>query len=416
MDDSLADRYRKVRQQSLNLCAPFEPEDYQVQPMDDASPPKWHLAHVTWFFETFILKPHLRDYRPCNNVFEALFNSYYNGVGNPYPRPKRGLLSRPTLQEVLAYRAHVDEYMLGLLQGELTSELNFRVELGLHHEQQHQELILTDAKYNLGNNPLKPAYREAPRDECLAPVVNWLEYAGGLVEVGAGGTDSFVFDNETPRHQVYLAPYCLASHPVSNGEFMAFIRDGGYERPELWLSDGWGHLASLGEEHWDAPLYWRKVGDDFVEYGLTGEQPVDPNQPVCHVSGYEADAYARWKGCRLPSEAEWEHVASRMAVTGNFVESERLHPVSQSADDGGIAGLFGDVWEWTASGYSHYPGFKPFEGQLGEYNGKFMANQWVLRGGSCATPLSHIRPSYRNFFYPLDRWQFSGIRLARDAV
>ena len=400
----------------MNLCAPFEPEDYQVQPMDDASPPKWHLAHVTWFFETFILKPYLRDYRPCNNAFEALFNSYYNGVGNPYPRPKRGLLSRPTLKEVLAYRAHIDEYMLGLLQGELTPELNFRVELGLNHEQQHQELILTDAKYNLGNNPLKPAYREALRGECLAQTVNWLEYAGGLVEVGAGGTGGFVFDNETPRHQVYLEPYCLASHPVSNGEFMAFVRDGGYERPELWLSDGWRHLASLGEEHWDSPLYWRKAGDDFVEYGLTGEQPVDPNQPVCHVSGYEADAFARWQGNRLPSEAEWEHVASRVAVTGNFVESERLHPVSQSVASDGIAGLFGDVWEWTASGYSHYPGFKPFKGQLGEYNGKFMANQWVLRGGSCATPLSHIRPSYRNFFYPLDRWQFSGIRLARDAA
>jgi len=410
----LAERYLSVRKQSLALCLPLEVEDYQIQPMPDASPPKWHLAHVTWFFETFLLKPFSKNYRVFDPYFGTLFNSYYNGVGKPFSRDNRGFLSRPTLARVFEYRDYVDEKMLELVQTSMTDELLFRLQLGLNHEQQHQELILTDIKYNLGRNPLRPAYVEQQVADSAEFNPGWVEFNGGLVESGTNAGKAFVFDNETPRHPVFLQPYRLSTHLVSNGEFIAFIEDGGYDRSELWLSDGWAGLQAQQEERWSMPLYWRKQAGNYFEYRLTGEQLVDPNCPVCHVSAYEADAYARWKGSRLPTEQEWEHAAEDAPVEGIFVESKLFHPLGQRGD--GIQSQFGNVWEWTQSGYGAYPSFRPFDGQLGEYNGKFMANQLVLRGGSCASPGSHIRPTYRNFFYPPDRWQFSGIRLAQDLI
>jgi ergothioneine biosynthesis protein EgtB len=413
-ESQLVELYLSVRNQSLALCTPLEIEDYQIQPMDDASPPKWHLAHVTWFFETFLLKPFSNNYRVFDPSFEMLFNSYYNGVGKPFARANRGFLSRPTLARVLEYRHYVDEKMLELIQTSMIDETGFRIQLGLNHEQQHQELILTDIKYNLGNNPLKPVYVEQKADDCAEFNADWVEFEGGLVESGTDAGREFVFDNETPRHQVFLPPFRLSTHLVSNGEFVEFIEDGGYERPELWLSDGWAGLQAQQDQRWSMPLYWRKEGDSYFEYCLAGEQLADPNRPVCHVSAYEADAYARWKGSRLPTEYEWEHAAADAPVQGNFVESKLFHPSGQGGE--GMQSQFGNVWEWTQSGYGAYPSFKPFDGQLGEYNGKFMANQLVLRGGSCASPRSHIRPTYRNFFYPPDRWQFSGIRLAQDLM
>lgn len=397
--------------------------------MDDASPPKWHLAHVTWFFETFLLRTSLSGYRVFNEAFHTLFNSYYNGVGQPFTRAHRGFLSRPILSEIIAYREHVDEAMVQLMTKGLSPDLLFKIELGLHHEQQHQELILTDIKYNLGNNPLQPAYSKRQLPSSEEEALQWREFEGGLIEIGANPDREFVFDNETPRHQVFLQPYKVATQLVTNQEFIEFIEDDGYSRAELWLSDGWSHLQ---EKNWTKPLYWQCEGSEFIEYCLSGVQPVDPHQAVCHVSGYEADAFARWKSCRLISESEWEHAAQTAPIAGNFVESGLLHPTGSSigssvdspvakniggsgaraADD--LCSMFGNVWEWTSSSYGCYPGYQPFEGQLGEYNGKFMANQLVLRGGSCATPKLHIRATYRNFFYPPDRWQFSGIRLARD--
>ncbi len=413
--ESLLDRYVKVRRQTEALCEPLAIEDYQVQPMDDASPPKWHIAHVTWFFETFILKQLQPGYREFHPQFEYLFNSYYNGVGQPYPRPRRGFLSRPTLDEVLAYRSHVDDAMTDLLGTADNTDVLTRTELGLNHEQQHQELLLTDLKYNLGNNPLKPEYVAANTIATNSTPLTFRAYEGGIREIGATGEEAFTFDNELPRHQVLTTDFELAERPVSNGEFIEFIEDGGYERHELWLSDGWAHLNSLHENRWQGPLYWRVKDGQYFNYSLSGgENPVDASAPVCHVSGYEADAFARWKGCRLPTEPEWEVAAAECAISGNFVESRQFHPCGTPADADGLQQIYGDVWEWTSSAYGPYPGFKPLAGQLGEYNGKFMANQLVLRGGSCATPHDHIRSTYRNFFYPPDRWQFSGIRLARD--
>lgn len=418
--------YDRVRQRSLALVAPLEAEDYQVQPMADASPPKWHLAHVTWFFETFILSQALEGYRAFHPDFEQLFNSYYNGVGEPYPRAARGFLSRPTTTEVLAYRQHVDDAMQRLMAASLPESLAAKIVLGLNHEQQHQELLLTDLKCNLGQNPLKPAYRQAELPACQAAPMGFVEFAGGECTLGAPAGAGFAFDNEGPAHQALLRAFQLGSRPVTNGEYLAFIEDGGYERHELWLSDAWAHLKSLGDARWQAPLYWSQAADGSrSRYALTGgEAPLDLAEPVCHLSAYEADAYARWRGCRLPTEAEWEHAASSCALEGHFAGSGRYQPGGIDAGPGGPAPesagkqalhqMFGDVWEWTSSSYSPYPGFKPWPGQLGEYNGKFMANQLVLRGGSCATPEGHIRATYRNFFYPKDRWQFAGVRLARD--
>lgn len=397
--------------------------------MADASPPKWHLAHTTWFFETFLLKPFVPGYRAFDERFEYLFNSYYNGVGNPYPRARRGMLSRPTVAEIYDYRRHVDAAMTVLLDGPEDEEITARVVLGLHHEQQHQELLLTDLKYNLGTNPLQPAYRDDLRDRYAevggAGTTGFVEFDGGIVDVGADGS-TFCFDNEQPRHQVLLRPFALADAPVSSGEFLAFIDDGGYRRPELWLSDGWAHLKTVAPLDSDdalpsatpraGPLYWTRRGSDWFEYRLSGPAPVDGSAPVSHVSFYEADAFARWAGARLPLEQEWEHAAARQTVAGNFADAEVLHPLPTPPADGAgaLRQLYGDVWEWTASPYVPYPGYRTLPGTLGEYNGKFMSNQLVLRGGSCVTQPGHVRASYRNFFYPADNWQFTGIRLARD--
>ena len=417
--EGLADFYARVRAQSEALCKPLAIEDSGVQPMDDASPPKWHLAHTTWFFETFLLRAFEAGYKSIDDRYETLFNSYYNGVGNPYPRPRRGFLSRPTVGEVYAYRAHVDAAMAGLLNRD-EDEVRRRIELGLNHEQQHQELMLTDLKVNLGLNPLKPAYREDLDSEASRwRPLKFDDHAGGILSVGAGGP--FCFDNELPRHRVLLEPFALADRLVTNAEFLQFMEDGGYESPALWLSDGW---AAVRANRLNCPLYWRRQDGEWLEYRLGGERALAPADPVVHVSAYEADAYARWAGCRLPTEFELESAASPLDPgAGNFADDGRLHPagVERRERDGdrnpdSVAGnqLFGDAWEWTSSAYGPYPGYRSPPGTLGEYNGKFMSSQLVLRGGSCATPRGHVRASYRNFFYPPNRWQFSGIRLARD--
>ena len=401
--------YIRIRQATTALCDTLEPEDFVVQSMPDVSPTKWHLAHTTWFFENFILKPRLDRFEPFHERYHYLFNSYYYSVGQMHRRPERGLLSRPTVREIMDYRRHVDERMQELLAGAISEELDFLVRLGLNHEQQHQELMLTDIKHVFAQNPLFPALKRkaAASTGATVPELGFIAQPGGIQEIGARG-DSFCFDNETPRHRVLIRDFALASRPVTNGEYLEFIRDGGYETTTLWLSDGWGTVCEQG---WQRPLYWQPSLEE--EFTLGGLQPLDPNAPVCHVSYYEADAFARWAGARLATEAEWELAAADSAIAGNFVESGELHPVSASARSP-LQQIYGDVWEWTQSPYSCYPGFTPLAGSLGEYNGKFMCNQLVLRGGSCATPIDHIRPSYRNFFYPDSRWQFSGIRLAKD--
>jgi ergothioneine biosynthesis protein EgtB len=409
-----AEAYRAVRELTETLCAPLQTEDYVVQSMPDVSPTKWHLAHTTWFFETFVLAEARRDYVAVDPQYGYLFNSYYNAVGERHARPQRGLLSRPTVREVRAYRAAIDERMGRLLEsGALSERLRAVVEVGLHHEQQHQELMLMDIKHVFACNPLKPAYRAAAPAPARAPALRWVGCDGGLVEVGhAGG--SFAFDNEGPRHRVYLEPFELGSRLVTNGEYLAFVDDGGYEQPEHWLADGWDAIRTQG---WRAPLYWERRDGAWWVYTLGGMRPVDPGEPVCHVSFYEADAFARWAGARLPTEAEWEVAASRAPVRGNFVECGTYHPqaAGEAAEGSGLRQLWGDVWEWTASPYVAYPGFAPLEGALGEYNGKFMSGTVVLRGGCCATSITHIRATYRNFFAPSSRWPFGGLRLARDA-
>ena len=409
-EQGLAERYAAVRACSEALCQPLCIEDYGVQPMDDASPPKWHLAHTTWFFETFLLAEFLDSHRPVNARYEMLFNSYYNGVGEPFPRPRRGHLSRPTVGEVKDYRATVDSAMAALLERD-DEEIRRRIELGLQHEQQHQELILTDLKYNLGLNPLKPAYRkELDATAANARPLAFTEHEGGDQRIGGDGA-AFCFDNELPRHRVWLAPFALADRLVTNGEYLAFMRDGGYRNPAWWLADGWDAACA---NRWRKPLYWREQDGLWFEYRLGGEQPLALSDPVVHVNGFEADAYARWAGCRLPTEFEWEAAAQGLdPAVGNFADAGRLHPGGRSSAQGQ---MFGDLWEWTASAYGPYPGYRPLAGTLGEYNGKFMSSQLVLRGGSCATPKGHVRASYRNFFRPGDRWQFSGIRLAKDAA
>jgi ergothioneine biosynthesis protein EgtB len=407
--------YAAVRRQTLNLCEPLEIEDYGVQPMEDVSPPKWHLAHTTWFFETFILKQRVPAYEPFHETFETLFNSYYNGVGRPFPRAQRGYLSRPTVEQVKAYRSYVDDAMQVLLGDGQDQPLIDQVTLGLHHEQQHQELLLTDLKYNFGHNPLFPVYGGGPEVGAQADDLHFNSFDGGVAEVGATG--DFCFDNELPRHTVLLQPFQLANRLVTNGEYLQFMEDGGYRRPDLWLSDGWSKVASAG---WSAPLYWREQDGQWMEYRLDGLHELDLNLPVIHVSGFEAAAFAAWSDARLPTEFEWEHAAAACPVQGTFVESQCFHPNAGVGEAGvGEAGedlyqLYGEAWQWTSSSYAPYPGYRPLPGALGEYNGKFMSSQLVLKGGSCVTPRSHTRVSYRNFFYPPDRWQFSGIRLAQD--
>lgn len=411
---ALQARFAQVRATSEAICAPLQTEDYVIQSMPDVSPPKWHLAHVTWFFEAFILKPYFAGYRTPNAAFDHLFNSYYETHGTPFPRPRRGLLSRPGVDEVYRFRAHVDQAMTELLAqppAEHLDEIIRRVELGLQHEQQHQELMLMDIKHILAQNPLHPVYRDdlaQPRPSSPERP-RWHEYAGGVQHIGHAGSD-FAFDCETPRHRQFVEDFQLAERLVSNREYLSFITDGGYARPELWLSDGWDLIQQAG---WNAPLYWLREDASWHEMTLGGLRPLDLEAPVCHISYYEADAFARWAGARLPSEAEWEVAAADQPLRGNFLESDYLQPVAAPPGHDGPRQLFGDVWEWTASAYLPYPGFRPLEGSLGEYNGKFMSGQMVLRGGCCATPESHLRVTYRNFFQPAMRWQFAGLRLAR---
>ncbi|ORE90847.1 ergothioneine biosynthesis protein EgtB [Aurantimonas sp. 22II-16-19i] len=407
----VADRYRHVRATSRDLGAPLSDADATVQSMPDASPAKWHLAHTTWFFETMVLKPHLPDYEVFDESFNYLFNSYYETIGERQPRPRRGMITRPHLDTVFAYRDHVDAAVETLLDRAASPDVAELVELGCHHEQQHQELLLTDILHLFDQSPLKPAYRD-PQPLGIAEdpgEARFISFDGGIVEIGHGG-GSFAFDCEGPRHEALLEPYGLADRLVTNGEFMAFIEDGAYANPLLWLSAGWADILA---NKWDKPFYWQKRDGEWWTMTLRGAQPVDPNAPVTHLSYFEADAFATWAGKRLPSEFEWENAAAGLSMDGNFAGSGRLRP-KPAAPGEGLRQMFGDVWEWTRSPFSPYPRFKPVEGAVGEYNGKFMCGQFVLRGGSCATPEGHIRATYRNFFPPDARWQFSGLRLAED--
>jgi ergothioneine biosynthesis protein EgtB len=413
------ERFIEVRRESEALTANLTPEDQSIQSMPDVSPTKWHLAHTTWFFETFILTRFDPDYRMFDPAFAYLFNSYYEAAGPRHPRPERGLLSRPTVDVVAAYRDYVGAAMTRLIEEappEAWLDAAPLVELGLQHEQQHQELILMDIKHVFSINPLLPAY-QAPRPEIREPAapLAWLEFAGGLVETGHGGA-AFAFDNEMPRHKVWLDPFRLASRPVSCGEYLGFIEAGGYQRPEFWLSDGW---AVVNQQGWEAPLYWSRNGCEWTIFTLSGRFRLNLAEPVCHVSFFEANAFAKWAGKRLPSEAEWEIAALDLPVAGNFADSRHFHPradgtVQASGDKPVLRQIFGDVWEWTASPYIPYPRFRAAAGAVGEYNGKFMCNQMVLRGGAAVTPAGHVRATYRNFFPPSARWAFAGLRLAED--
>jgi ergothioneine biosynthesis protein EgtB len=410
----LRERFAAVRRGSLALCEPLTPEDMMVQSCPEASPAKWHLAHTAWFFESFVLREFASGYKIFNADFPWLFNSYYQTFAEFPDKRLRASFSRPEIAEILGYRSYVDAAVDRLLTEDAPEEALRRIELGLNHEEQHQELLLTDVKHALYTNPLQPAYLEAEQItvETEAPPLRFIAYDGGLVEIGQNEPESFGFDNERPRHRVWLEQFQLASRLVTCGEYAEFLADGGYARPELWLSAGW---QTVQEQGWSAPLYWRKCEGAWTIGSLRGKRPLAAvaANPVAHVSYFEADAYARWKGCRLATEAEWEHAAARQPVAGNLLESGRLEPVATHDEPDEPIQIFGDCWEWTASAYLGYPGFRPLAGSLGEYNGKFMSGQMVLRGGSCVTPRRHIRASYRNFFSPETRWQFSGIRLAR---
>lgn len=418
---SLAAEFVRVRGRSVALVAPLAAEDTVVQSMPDVSPTKWHLAHTTWFFEQFLLMRE-GDYRPLQQDWLYLFNSYYESVGPRHQRVQRGLLSRPTLAEVLDYRARVDERVLAVLERDIDEALTAVLRLGLQHEQQHQELMLTDIKHVFSVNPLEPAYQAtatAPTEGRTTPL-RWIAGAEGLHEIGHPGASpdggDFAFDSETPRHRVFVAPHRLASRPVINAEYREFIRDGGYATPAVWMSEGWAAVQNRG---WRGPMYWDEAGE--TEFTLAGRREISADAPVCHLSYFEADAFARWAGARLPTEAEWELAAaalpelSAVLAGAHWADAGYLHPRPARDAGPGPVQLFGDVWEWTQSPYVAYPGYRPLPGALGEYNGKFMCGQWVLRGGSCVTPAGHLRASYRNFFYPPDRWQFMGLRLAQDA-
>jgi ergothioneine biosynthesis protein EgtB len=412
----LLEPYRRVRATTERLASVLSPEDQTVQTMADVSPTKWHRAHVTWFFETFVLGEYADSYRTFNDAFGYIFNSYYEAVGARHPRPERGLLSRPGVHEIAAYRAHVDGAMEELLDSPPQPGLTDLVVLGLHHEQQHQELIVMDIKHVLSRNPLHPRYLPAGSEPLgiAPPKAGWIEHEGGPVEIGHHG-QGFGFDNEFPVHTVHMVPFGLADRPVTCGDWLSFMEDEGYERPEFWLSDGW---ATVNAQGWDSPLYWTRDPerpDHWLQFTLSGVRPVDPDEPVCHVSYYEADAFAHWTGLRLPTEAEWETIALSNGEGDNFLREDAVtngapHPQPALSKNA----MFGDTWEWTSSAYTPYPGFRAAPGAVGEYNGKFMVSQYVLRGGSCATPEGHVRATYRNFFPPGARWAFSGVRLAKD--
>ncbi len=407
-DPDLTARYEEVRRLSLDIAAPLSDADATIQPMPDASPAKWHLAHTSWFFETFVLRDHLPGYRVHDEDWAYLFNSYYEGEGERHARPRRGMLSRPSLDEIRAWRAAVDEALLGAI-GDLPAGI---IELGLNHEQQHQELMLMDLTATFAENPLRPALweSEAKPPAALASPLHWVEGRQGPAEIGHGG-EGFAFDSEGPRHRVHLHPHALADRPVTNAEWLGFIQAGGYADPLLWLADGWAWVQA---EKVEAPLYWLRQGGAWSRFGLDGLAPLGLAEPVCHISYYEADAFARWSGARLPTEAEWESAAQGIdPLSGNQLDA--AGPVRpRPAEGAGLRQMFGDVWEWTLSAFLPHPGFRPAEGAVGEYNGKFMCSQMVLRGGCCATPRGHVRASYRNFYYPHQRWMFSGLRLARD--
>jgi len=407
----ILDRYRRIRAFTEDLCRTLQTEDYVIQSMADVSPTRWHLAHTSWFFETFLLQPHLEGYRVPDEQYGYLFNSYYNAIGAQFDRPSRGLLSRPTVAEVYEYRRIVDEAMVQLVQSAPESawgKLHSVIEVGLNHEQQHQELMLTDIKHVFSVNPLRPAFCEpAPVPSGAVTPAGWAHFDEGIRSVGHGD-EGFAYDNEGPRHRVFLEPFRLSTRLVTSGEYRAFIADGGYEKSELWLDAGW---AVVREKGWRAPIYWEQRDGEWMEFTLAGMRPLQDDTPVCHVSYFEADAYARWAGARLPTEFEWEAAVGDSPIEGNFVDDGVMHPVPARGGKG-VTQAFGDVWEWTMSHYSPYPGYRPAAGAIGEYNGKWMCGQFVLRGGSCATTRDHMRLTYRNFFGPAARWQFSGIRLA----
>ncbi|GER85936.1 ergothioneine biosynthesis protein EgtB [Dictyobacter vulcani] len=413
---SLLDTYSRVRHFSEQLCTPLVTEDYVIQSMPDVSPTRWHLAHTSWFFETFLLEPNLPDYVSPHPQYAFLFNSYYNSIGERHCRPKRGLISRPTVQEIYGYRQYVDTSISSFLttcDEETLQKVAPVLTLGIHHEQQHQELMVTDIKHVLSCNPLHPVYQEqAMQPAKQLPALGWISYPEKLAWIGYN-QDGFSYDNEGPYHREFVDAYQLGSRLITNGEYLQFIKDGGYQNPLLWLSSGW---STVQTEQWQAPLYWEMHDGNWMTMTLSGLRPIEPAEPVCHVSYYEADAYARWADARLATEAEWELAARQLPVEGNFVENKKFHPVplTASTTPEKPAQMYGDVWEWTQSAYLPYRGYKPAAGALGEYNGKFMCNQFVLRGGSCATSVTHIRPTYRNFFPPDARWQFTGIRLARE--
>lgn len=411
--ESLKEQFQSVRSFSHYLVEPLETEDFVIQPMENASPTKWHLAHTSWFFETFVLGKFQKDFESLHPQYAYFFNSYYLQTGVPFSRAKRGMLSRPTVKDVFDYRYYVNEQIENFINN-ITDEIWEKaapvVEIGIHHEQQHQELILTDLKYLLAQNPLLPTYRDRIIQESPGPKeIKWIAFDEGTVKIGNKGKE-FTYDNEHPRHRTYVQNYELANRLVTNKEYLEFINDGGYERSELWLDEGW---STVQREGWNTPLYWYKSNNTWMYFTLSGSRRIDENEPVTHISYYEADAFARWKGVRLPTEQEWEHACGKRFIDGNFVENNQFHPIATETTEGDLQQMFGNVWEWTMSSYSPYPNYKPLPGALGEYNGKFMANQYVLRGGSCATSKSHIRKTYRNFFHADARWQFSGIRLAR---
>ncbi|RUO66310.1 ergothioneine biosynthesis protein EgtB [Pseudidiomarina planktonica] len=412
LEQTLLAQYMSVRAQTMALIEPLSAEDMMLQSMPDASPTKWHLAHTTWFFETFLLQPHLSGYQPFNEAYQYLFNSYYETVGERHPRPQRGLLSRPLLTEILDYRAHVDAGMQRLLATP-TSEIESAVTIGLHHEMQHQELLQTDIKHALSLNPyalnLDAAASPEAANSDTQQSPEFIYFAGGLSQVGTDANECFAYDCEQPRHQVFIPEFSLCERLVTNGEWLEFMQDNGYQNPQLWLSDGW---ATVQQEGWQAPLYWHRDGEKWMTMTQQNRVPLDLNAPVCHISYYEADAFARWRGCRLPTEFEWEFAAQAAEINGNFLESGHLLPQAAPPQPG-LKQLFGDAWEWTQSPFIPYPGFTTPEGALAEYNGKFMANQWVLRGGSCATAKQQLRATYRNFFYAHQRWQFTSLRLAK---